>query len=133
MNVSFRQEGEHFEKHGVGHQTELLERIRTIAPLTYTTSSAPHEVSYHLKLKDAAVVQEVLSIVQDNQDAYGVSSYSVMGTSIEDIFLGLMHDDMRGEDKELEKPDSAEAPSLSASPTPTPPVLELTNGRRRSS
>ncbi|KAI0658358.1 P-loop containing nucleoside triphosphate hydrolase protein [Cubamyces menziesii] len=132
VNVSLRQESEHPEKHGVGHQTELLERIRTIAPLTYTTSSAPYEVSYHLKLKDAAVVQEVLSLVQDNQDAYGVSSYSVMGTSIEDIFLGLMHDDIRGEDKELEKPDSAEAPSLSASPTPTPPVLELTNGRRRS-
>ncbi|KAI0327677.1 P-loop containing nucleoside triphosphate hydrolase protein [Cubamyces sp. BRFM 1775] len=132
VNVSFRQEGEDYEKHGAGQQTELLDRIRTIAPLTYTTSSAPHEVSYHLKLKDAAVVQEVLSLVEDNQDAHGVASYSVFGTSIEDIFLGLMHDDMRGEEKELEKSGSAETPSLSASPTPTPPVLELTNGRRRS-
>ncbi|KAH9885418.1 P-loop containing nucleoside triphosphate hydrolase protein [Cubamyces lactineus] len=132
VNVSFKQEGEHSEKHSVGHQTELLDRIRTIAPLTYTSTSAPHEVSYHLKLKDAAVVQEVLSLVEDNQDAYGVSSYSVMGTSIEDIFLGLMHDDTRNEDKELEKSGSAETPSLSTSPTPTPPVLELTNGRRRS-
>ncbi|KAI0370085.1 P-loop containing nucleoside triphosphate hydrolase protein [Pilatotrama ljubarskyi] len=132
VNVSFRPDETSAEKSTLGHQTELLDRIRTIAPLTYTSSSAPNEVSYHLKLKDAAVVQEVLALVDDNRDAYGVASYAVMGTSIEDIFLGLMHDDMRAEEKELEKTGSSTTPSLSASPTPTPPVLELTNGRRRS-
>ncbi|KAI0778957.1 P-loop containing nucleoside triphosphate hydrolase protein [Trametes elegans] len=120
------------EKSISGHPVELLERIQTIAPLTYTSSSAPNEVSYHLKLKDPAVVQEVLSLVEDNRDALGIASYSIISTSIEDIFLGLMHDDTRSEEKEIEKTASSTTPSLSAAPTPTPPVLALTNGRRRS-
>ncbi|OJT08332.1 ABC transporter A family member 3 [Trametes pubescens] len=120
------------EKSTIGHQTELLDRIRTIAPLTYTSSSTPNEVSYHLKLKDPAVVQEVLALVEETRETYGVASYSVMSTSIEDIFLGLMHDDTRGEEKELEKTGSSTTPSLSTTPVPTPPVLQLTNGRRRS-
>ncbi|KAI0673936.1 P-loop containing nucleoside triphosphate hydrolase protein [Trametes maxima] len=132
VNASFRPDEESAEKSTVANQTELLDRIRTIAPLTYTSSSAPNEVSYHLKLKDPAVVQEVLALVEDSRGAYGIASYSVMGTSIEDIFLGLMHDDMRSEEKVLEKTDSSTAPSLSATPIPAPPVLELTNGRRRS-
>ncbi|KAI0640229.1 P-loop containing nucleoside triphosphate hydrolase protein [Trametes polyzona] len=132
VNVSFVPTEASAEKSTIGHQTELLDQIRTIAPQTYTTSPAPNEVSYHLKLKDAAVVQEVLALVEDNKETYSISSYSVMGTSIEDIFLGLMHDDMRSEEKELEKTGSSTTPSLSATPIPTPPVLELTNGRRRS-
>lgn len=120
------------EKSTIGHQTELLDRIRTIAPLAYTSSTTPNEVSYHLKLKDPAVVQEVLELVEETRETYGVASYSVMSTSIEDIFLGLMHDDTHAVGKELEKTGSSTAPSLSTTPVPTAPVLHLTNGRRRS-
>ncbi|KAI0830875.1 P-loop containing nucleoside triphosphate hydrolase protein [Trametes gibbosa] len=132
VNASFVTGNESTEKSTVGNQADLLHRIRTIAPLAYTSSSAPNEVSYHLKLRDAAMVQEVLELVEDNRDTYSISSYSVMGTSIEDIFLGLMHDDMRMEEKELEKTGSSATPSLSATPIPMPPELQLTNGRRRS-
>ncbi|CDO76478.1 hypothetical protein BN946_scf184615.g4 [Trametes cinnabarina] len=134
VNVSFILDDSVGEKSTIGHQTELLDRIRTIAPLTYTSSSTPNEVSYHLKLKDPAVVRDVLALVEDNRDAYGVASYAVMGTSIEDIFLGLMHDESSQDEKDMEKSRSSHPPSLAASPTPTPTpqVVELTNGRRRS-
>ncbi|KAH9948219.1 P-loop containing nucleoside triphosphate hydrolase protein [Amylocystis lapponica] len=105
---------------------ELLDRIRELAPLTYTSSSAPLDASYHLKSKDTTVVQRVLELVEKEREVLNIASYSVLGTSIEDIFLGLMHDDTKGKVVELEKVESM--PSL---PT-TPPTLELTDGRRRS-
>ena len=131
VNASFVKDGQEKEKLPSEHQTALLERIRTIAPLAYVTSSAPHEASYHLKLKDPATVQTVLELVETNRDAYHVGSYSVTGTSIEDIFLSLMHDDTRSVEKKEEDERSSATPSLVHAP-PVPPVLELTNGRRRS-
>ncbi len=110
---------------------ELLEEIRWIAPLAYTSSSAPNEISYHLKLKDPSIVRKVLELVEDSRERHGIANYSVVGTSIEDIFLGLMHDSSRPEDKELEKSDSSAAPSLVHVPPPAA-VLQLTDGRRRS-
>ena len=112
-------------------ESELLEQIHSIAPLAYTSSSAPNEVSYHLKLKDPSVVRKVLELVENNRERHGVANYSVVGTSIEDIFLGLMHDSTRPEDKEMEKGDSSATPSLVHAPPPAP-VLQLTDGRRRS-
>ncbi|KAI8974626.1 P-loop containing nucleoside triphosphate hydrolase protein [Trametes punicea] len=112
VNASFRADEEHGEKPISGRRTELLECIRMIAPLAYTSSPAPNEISYHLKLKDPAVVQRVLAFIEDNKDAYGVVSYSVMSTSIEDIFLGLMHDDTQLDEGNTEKLGPSE-PSLS--------------------
>ncbi|TFK91173.1 P-loop containing nucleoside triphosphate hydrolase protein [Polyporus arcularius HHB13444] len=129
VNVSFDADDQ--EKPSNAHHAELLERIRTLAPLAYPTSSTPNEVAYHLKLKEPPEVQKVLELVESNRKAFGVASYSVMGTSIEDIFLGLMHDDTRSEDKELEKTGSSATPTLEHAPRSTPP-LQLTSGRRRS-
>ena len=129
VNVSFNVHPQ--EKSSSAHQGELLGRIRTLAPLAYPTSSAPNEVSYHLKIKGPPEVQKVLELVEGSRETYGVASYSVMGTSIEDIFLGLMHDDTPSEDKELEKTGSSATPSLDHTSRSTTP-LQLTNGRRRS-
>ncbi|RPD82722.1 P-loop containing nucleoside triphosphate hydrolase protein [Lentinus tigrinus ALCF2SS1-7] len=134
VNVTFNVDNQ--EKSSSSHQGELLGRIRVFAPLAYPTSSTPNEVSYHLKLKEPPEVQKVFELVENNREMYGVASYSVMGTSIEDIFLGLMHDDTPSEDKhpedkELEKTGSSATPSLDHTPRSTPP-LQLTNGRRRS-
>ncbi|KAM5535265.1 hypothetical protein V8D89_011071 [Ganoderma adspersum] len=133
VNVSFIPEEK--EKSVRTAEGELLEQIHSIAPLAYTSSSAPNEVSYHLKLKDPSVVRKVLELVENNRERHGVANYSVVGTSIEDIFLGLMHDSARPEDgskdKELEKGDSSATPSLVHTP-PAAPVLQLTDGRRRS-
>ena len=53
-NVSFVPD----EKEKTSHvaEAELLQQIRTIAPLAYTSSTSPNAVSYHLKLKDPATV-----------------------------------------------------------------------------
>ncbi|CAL1693884.1 unnamed protein product [Somion occarium] len=114
------------EKALVHPSNDLLDRIRTIAPQTYTSSSSPTQVSYHLKAKDPAVVQRVLQLVDDERGTYNIASYSVLGTSIEDIFLDLMHNDTQSDD--LEKQDDASTPSLAA----VSPPLKLTNGRKRS-
>ncbi|KAH9934058.1 P-loop containing nucleoside triphosphate hydrolase protein [Epithele typhae] len=118
---------------GGDHANQLLDRIRALAPLTYTTSSSPHEISYHLKLKEASEVQQVLELVEASRDAYGVANYSVNGTSIEDIFLGLMHDERPSIEEKNEDAHSSTTPSLvhNSNATAVAP-LELTNGRRRS-
>lgn len=130
-NVSFNPDS---EKMSGGQRGELLQRIRALAPLAYTSSPAPHELSYHLKLKEPQAVQKVLELVENNREEYGVASYSVMGTSIEDIFLHLMHDGTRSsEDNVAEKDTPSGTPSLAHTPTPpSVPPLQLANGRRRS-
>lgn len=126
------------EKGSSDLSSNLLLRIRALAPLTYTTSPSPNHVSYHLKAKDTNTVQQVLQLVENEQEMYDIASYSVLGTSIEDIFLGLMHDSEVDSNKQDEKLAVAEkAGSSSSTPIPTlapspPEVLQLTDGRRRS-
>lgn len=111
--------------------SELLDRVRPLAPSAYVTSSGPNEASYHLKAKDPAAVHKVLEIMELEREASRLASYSVLSTSIEDIFLGLMHSN---QDADSEKADRKSAgstllPVLSHGSAPT---LELTSGRRRS-
>jgi hypothetical protein len=88
------------------------------------SSTSPHQVSYHLKTKDSVTVEKVLQLLDDEKGFFHVTSYDVLGTSIEDIFLGLMH---QGEDPgNAEKMDSQSSPSLAMS---EPEPLELTDGR----
>ncbi|GBE77297.1 hypothetical protein SCP_0101700 [Sparassis crispa] len=110
---------------------DLLDRIRPLAPLTYTTSSVPNETSYHLRSKDVKVVQQVLELVEEESSEFGIKSYSVHGTSLEDIFLGLMYDDMRSEDMEKETFLDSRSSSFVFTLKP-PPILDLTDGRQRS-
>lgn len=123
---------------------ELLSRIRSLAPYTYVSSSSPSHAAYHLKCKDPLTVRDILQLVESNKEQFGIANYSVVATSIEDIFLGLMHSDADLEEKDKEKDmDKAEelpetlssgsgSGSGSGSPTPSTPPLQLTNGRRRS-
>ena len=131
FNVISRQEKDDNSTDSV----ELLERIRTLAPSTYVSSSAPNHTAYHLKLKDPAAVRDVLQMVEDEKEQYNIATYSVLGTSIEDIFLNLMHTDTESEDNEkvekVEKAEEYSTPVPSLPPAPPPP-LQLTNGRRRS-
>ncbi|KAI0931158.1 hypothetical protein AcV5_005295 [Taiwanofungus camphoratus] len=106
--------------------SELLDRIRTLAPLAYVSSSAPHETSYHLKAKESNAVQAVLELVETEREAHRITSYSVLSTSIEDIFLELMHDSPGIQSEESEKDKGSDRS------VPIAPALELTNGRRRS-
>ncbi|KAF5332545.1 hypothetical protein D9611_005149 [Ephemerocybe angulata] len=69
---------------------ELLSAFRNVAPDTHTSSPAPNQVAYHLKSKDPKVVQELLELLDRDGAAYQVTSYDILGTTIEDIFLELM-------------------------------------------
>ena len=120
------------EKGTSSSSSELLDRIQAIAPSTYTTSPSPNHISYHLKAKDTNTVQRVLQLVDDERELHNIASYSVLGTSIEDIFLSLMHDSEVENEKLAHALDEKPEPS-SLAPTPSPPeILQLTDGRRRS-
>ncbi|KZT73392.1 hypothetical protein DAEQUDRAFT_684394 [Daedalea quercina L-15889] len=128
--------------------SELLDRIRPLVPDAYVTVARAGEAAYHLNAKDPSTVHEVLEVMEEEREADRLSSYSVLSTSIEDIFLGLMHANNDG------KPEMSDR-SSSHSPSPAPgehdkaekatastllPVLlhgdpaplELTTGRKRS-
>ncbi|OBZ68485.1 ABC transporter A family member 2 [Grifola frondosa] len=127
VHVSFHP-SQSLEKVGSIAPPDLLDHIRTLAPLAYISLSGPNEVSYHLKSKESSTVRQVLELVEAERDAQRVASYSVMGTSIEDIFLGLMHVDTQSEEIDKVEKEHSSTPSL-----PTLPLtLTLTDGRRRS-
>lgn len=106
---------------------ELLRRIRTCAPHAHESLPSPHQVSYHLKSKETVVVEEVLKILDVEKHIYGIASYDVLGTTIEDIFLDLMdRNDPLDDEKESQK--SAITSVLPDSISP----LELSNGRATS-
>lgn len=69
----------------------LLSLIRGITPHVAATSSSLHQVSYALKTKEDSVVQQVLHLLDTEKATYGIHSYDILGTTIEDIFLDLMN------------------------------------------
>ncbi|KAH8094651.1 P-loop containing nucleoside triphosphate hydrolase protein [Cristinia sonorae] len=123
------------EKSAIQPSADLLERIKEFAPLTHVSSSSPIQASYHLKVKDTPTVQKILQAIEDEKKTYNIASYSILGTSIEDIFLGLMHDSSTKDELEQTRRESSEA-EKSRSSTPVlpslPQAMSLTNGRRRS-
>jgi len=102
---------------------ELLRSIQTFAPEADISSSSPLRVSYHLKSKESSTVENVLQLIDSQQSHFGIASYEVLGTSIEDIFLRLMAEEERAKDSEKD----SETPLIDSSQT-----LVLTNGRPRS-
>ena len=91
---------------------ELMTRIRTLAPNTYVSSSGPGHAAYHLKCKDSLTVRDVLQLVESVKGQFNIADYSVVATSIEDIFLGLMHSDTESEENEKEKHTGTPAPPM---------------------
>jgi ATP-binding cassette subfamily A (ABC1) protein 3 len=116
-----------------GPPTELLQQIRTAAPLASMSLASPHQPLYHLKSKDTVVVDRVLQLLDTETEKYGITSYDVLGTSIEDIFLELM----RKEDIGQGSPEDAEAekhstPSSASIEEVKPVALNLATGRATS-
>ena len=89
---------------------QLLERIRPLVPDAHVTCASAGVAAYHLNAKDPSTVHQVLEIMEAESKAGTLSSYSVLSTSIEDIFLGLMH---ANDDGKLEKSlrSSSDTPS----------------------
>ena len=128
IDVAFSISSPQDEKLNTHPSTKLLDHIQKTAPHTNISSSSPNQASYHLKEKDPSVVQKVLEAVEAARESHSIASYSVLGTSIEDIFLDLMHDESQLIENEKHDGSSTATPSLPAIPAP----LKLTNGRKRS-
>ncbi|KAF8204260.1 hypothetical protein K438DRAFT_1670421 [Mycena galopus ATCC 62051] len=119
-----------------GPPTELLQRIRTLAPHTHMSLASPHQPLYHLKSKDTVVVDQVLQLLDRESEQYSIASYDVLGTSIEDIFLELMRkEDMDENPENPEGAAEAETSSISTSASIDelkPVALNLATGRATS-
>ncbi|KAJ7447207.1 hypothetical protein FB451DRAFT_1343436 [Mycena latifolia] len=119
-----------------GQSTELLQQIRTLAPHAHMSLAASYQPLYHLKSKDTVVVDKVLQLLDSETEKYGITSYDVLGTSIEDIFLELMRkEEMNSDGAEDEKNAEAEkslTPSSASIEEPKPVALNLATGRATS-
>ncbi|TFK24250.1 nod factor export ATP-binding protein I [Coprinopsis marcescibilis] len=115
--------------------TELLGRVRTVAPEAHTSSPSLSQCSYHLKSKDPAVVQQVLDLLERESSDYSVTSYDILGTTIEDIFLDLMAQNglpLLGDSNEAVVERASSTGSKSPVNGDDPNSLRLANGRPRS-
>lgn len=113
------------EKGGVSPRSELLETIRAIAPQAHYSGPSPQQICYHLKTRNAIVVGNVLQLLDKEKAMYGITSYDVLGTSIEDIFLTLMAKDEAQDVIQLEDTSKSEKSEV-------PAEMNLTNGRAMS-
>lgn len=126
--VSFKSSAE--EKDPINPRGDLLQRIRSIAPQTYFTTPSPHQVAYHLKTRDAVVVGKVLQLLDNEKATYNISSYDVLGTTIEDIFLDLMSKNSGSEDSDRASRETlTPTPTEKPEPVLAPAVMELSSGR----
>lgn len=111
----------------------LLEDIRGVAPLAHTSSSVTGQMSYHLKSKDSIVVERILKLLDDNTEKYGIASYDIQGTSIEEVFLGLMNSETKKDSDSTALTDGEKTAEHTPSETPVPEqpaILQLTNGKK---
>jgi ATP-binding cassette subfamily A (ABC1) protein 3 len=112
----------------------LLSLIRTVAPNVVATSPSLHQVSYALKTKEDYAVQQVLELLEAEKVTYGIRSYDILGTTIEDIFLDLMN--KNDPNSVHHKSDDDKASKSSQSLTPPleheclPDAMDLPSGRR---
>lgn len=134
MHVTLQQ-ADSAEKSIDGPSPELLARIRSVAPAASLSSSSPAAATYHLKAKDSATVEKVLSLIEAERSSLGVASYDVHGTSMEDIFLSLMKQHGQGlpggGEPEMTDKDGI-SDEVSDSVHHAPKMLTLTSGRGRS-
>ncbi|CAA7266935.1 unnamed protein product [Cyclocybe aegerita] len=110
------------EKTEIPH--DLLEGMRTIVPKAYLTTASPTQATYHLKTRDTEIIRAVLDLLDAETSTHNIESYDILGTTIEDIFLDLMHknDTLANEEKSSQD-------TVSASPVVKHAAMELPSGR----
>lgn len=95
--------------------SDLLARVKPIVPAAYETSTSSTQICFHLRTRDPDSMQRVLELfdaeIRDNR----IVSYSIFGTTIEEIFLDLMskHDHASDEDGQV-VPVTAATPAATA-------------------
>ena len=122
IHVTFREGMTATEKSNSPAPAELVDDIRALAPSTYVSSPSDTQISYHLRSKDSVTVEGVLHLLEGKRDEFGIASFDVQGTTIEDIFLGLMTDEPVSM---VEKADDSVT-------VDSPGIDQLTNGRKTS-
>ncbi|KAK7021894.1 hypothetical protein VNI00_017183 [Paramarasmius palmivorus] len=70
--------------------TLLLQQIRSHAKEATMTIVSPCQALYHLKSDDHVVTEGALETLEEHFGRFNVSSWDILSTSIEDIFLDLM-------------------------------------------
>lgn len=70
----------------------ILESIQEIIPQTFSSSISPQLVCYHLKTRDTDTVIRILELLDSAKCLGKISSYDLMGTTIEDVFLNVMNE-----------------------------------------
>jgi ATP-binding cassette, subfamily A (ABC1), member 3 len=104
---------------------DLLATIQQHAPGAVIANLSLHSATFALKTKDPIVVKQILVDLENEEKNGRIGSYDVNGTSLEDIFLGLM-----GKDRELHEDDedvsTEEKQDSDDSPTPVTSA-DLTN------
>ncbi|KAJ3722293.1 P-loop containing nucleoside triphosphate hydrolase protein [Lentinula raphanica] len=117
---------------GLGPSGDLLQEIRKHAENASLSVTSPRQASYHLKTKDPEAVENVLAMLDEKRNAFRIGSYDILGTSIEDIFLDLMHKDeankatATSDEKERNSVTSLESGSVQPESFASP--LKLTSG-----
>jgi len=69
---------------------KVIAAIRNVAARAYTTIPGALQLCYHLKEKDVNVVRQVLHLLDTRSGEFGIESYDIIGTTLEDVFLDLM-------------------------------------------
>jgi hypothetical protein len=117
-------------------QNGLLSSIQRLAPETYATSSSSTQISYHLKSKNSNTVEKVLLMLDSVKVTFGITSYDIRGTNIEDIFLQLMmpttHCEIQEHDAQsisTAVEDASIDDSQTVVPDSAPEPLTLTTGK----
>jgi ATP-binding cassette, subfamily A (ABC1), member 3 len=130
LQVSFEPRA-HGERDVTNTRSELLQSIRTIVPQAHASVPSPQQISYHLKTRDTVIVGNVLQLLDREKATYGITSYDVLGTSMEDIFLELMakHDDAHDtaeQHRDILTSEKMEGPAEMnlASGRPMPPIQQ---------
>ncbi|EEB89841.1 hypothetical protein MPER_12022, partial [Moniliophthora perniciosa FA553] len=114
----------------------LLQEIQVHAPRAHVSVTSAHQASYHLKAKDPVVVEKVLQMLEENKRKFDLTSYDVLGTTIEDIFLDLMRKNELANEGE-KRASTGDSESLSIGSLQAPPEkfsspLALASGKATS-
>jgi ATP-binding cassette, subfamily A (ABC1), member 3 len=112
----------------------ILALIIPISEHARCTELSETTATFALKAKDARVVRQVLDALEAQKASGSITGYEVHGTTLEDIFIGLMgRDSQFAEGAVIEEkpsdgkePNGASTPSIPKDPTP----LALSDGRQ---
>ncbi|KAH6912548.1 nod factor export ATP-binding protein I, partial [Coprinopsis sp. MPI-PUGE-AT-0042] len=69
---------------------DLHRTIQAIAPTAQSKSISGVQYIYQLQTKDTSIVRNVLNALDSERERYRIASYDILGTTLENIFLGLM-------------------------------------------